>query len=150
MNKNDYISEAKRHPNSVNADRNRIYEELSSDCTQKFICNVSKAIEKAATNKVIDDKLVELLLVDSLKPGSIHFLLKIHKDTRPPPGRPICNSQSVHPTMNLSKWVDMQLQPLVKTLPSYLKDDDNFLCKINELNETQTIRQNGSISNMGC
>ena len=131
---NDYISEAKKHLNSIDADRNRIYEELFFDCTQKFAPDVSKAIEKAAANKVIDDELAELLIVDSPKPGNIYFLPKIHKDTRPPPGRSICNKIN-SPTMNLSKWVDMQLQPLVKKLPSCLKDDNDFLRKINELND---------------
>ena len=60
MNKNDYISEAKKHLNSVDADGNIIYEELSFVCTQKFVCDVSKAIEKAAANKVIDGELAEL------------------------------------------------------------------------------------------
>ena len=36
----------------------------------------------------------------------------------------------------------MQLHPLVKKLPSYLKDDNDFLRKINELNKKQTIPQN--------
>ena len=36
----------------------------------------------------------------------------------------------------------MQLQPLVKKQPSYLKDDNDFLCKIDDFNETQTIPAN--------
>ena len=44
--------------------------------------------------------------------------------------------------MNLSKCIDIQLQPLVKKLPSYLKDDNDFLRKIDELNDKQTIPPN--------
>ena len=36
----------------------------------------------------------------------------------------------------------MQLQPLVKKQRSYLKDDNDFLCKIDDLNKTQTIPPN--------
>ena len=36
----------------------------------------------------------------------------------------------------------MQLQPLVKKQPSYLKDDNDFLRKIDDLNKTQTIPPN--------
>ena len=62
--KSDYINEAKKHLNSVDADGNRIYKELSYDCTtEKFVCGVAEAIGKAAINKVIDDELANLLLV---------------------------------------------------------------------------------------
>ena len=36
----------------------------------------------------------------------------------------------------------MQLQPLVKKQPSYLKDDNDFLRKIDDLNKSQTIPPN--------
>ena len=127
--------------NSVDADGNRIYKELSYDCTDKFVRDVGDAINKAAVNKVIDEELADLLFIDSPKPGNIYFLPKIHSEIRPPPGRPICNTINT-PTMNLSKWVDIQLQPLVKKLPSYLKDDNDFLRKIDELNDKQTIPAN--------
>ena len=35
MNKTDYITEARNHLNSVDADGNRIYNELTFDCTDK-------------------------------------------------------------------------------------------------------------------
>ena len=37
--------------------------------------------------------------------------------------------------MNLSKWADIQLQPLVKKLPSYIKDSSHFLRKIEQINQ---------------
>ena len=33
------------------------------------------------------------------------------------------------------KWVDIQLQPLVKKLPSYIKDSSHFLRKIEQINQ---------------
>ena len=44
--------------------------------------------------------------------------------------------------MNLSKWVDIQLQLLVKKLPFYLQDDNHFLKKINDINKNQTLPPN--------
>ena len=102
MNKSDYINEAKKHLNSVDADGNRIYKELSYDCTEKFVRDVAEAVGKAAINKVTDDDLADLLLADSPKAGNIYFLPKIHKEIQPPPGRPICNTMNT-PTTNLSK-----------------------------------------------
>ena len=122
MNKTDYITEARNHLNSVDTDGNRIYNEVTFDCTDKIMRDVKNAVEKAALNNVIDDELAELLIVNDSKPGHIYFLPKIHKNITPPPGRPICNT----PAMNLSRWVDIQLQPLVKKLPSSLKDDNHF------------------------
>ena len=66
------------------------------------------------------------------------FYQKFTKNITPPPGRPICNTINT-PTMNLSKWVNIQLQPLVKKLPSYLKDDNHFLRKIDEINKNHTL-----------
>ena len=102
------------------------------NATQKFTMSY---------HKVIDEELADLLFIDLPKPGNIYFLPKIHSEIRPPPGRPICNTINT-PTMNLSKWIDIQLQPLVKKLPSYLKDDNDFLRKIDELNDKQTIPPN--------
>ena len=73
MNKSDYINEVEKHLNS-DADGNRIYQELSYDCTEKFVCDVGEAVGKAAINKVIDNELADLLLVDSPKTGNIYFL----------------------------------------------------------------------------
>ena len=128
MNKSDYITEAKKQLNSVDADGNRIYTELTVDCTEKFVRNVRNAVQNAVINNVIDDDLSDLLIINDPKPGNIYFLPKIHKNVSPPPGRPICNTINT-PTMNLSKWVDIQLQPLIKKLPSYLQDDNHFLKK---------------------
>ena len=138
MNKTDHITEARNYLNSVGANGNRIYKELTFDCTDKIMRHVKNAVEKAALNNIIDDELAELLIVDDSKPGNIYFLPKIHKNITPPPGRPICNTINT-PTMNLSRWVDIQLQPLVKNLPFYLKDDNHFLRKINEINKNHTL-----------
>ena len=147
MNKTDNITEARNHLNSVDADGNRIDNELTFDCTDKIMRDMKNVVEEATLIKVIDDELAELLLiVDDSKPGNIYFLPKIHKIITPPPGRPICNTINT-PTRNLCRWVDIQLQPLVKKLPSYLEDDNRFLRKIDEIkkNLTGNIGCNGNI-----
>ena len=48
--------------------------------------------------------------------------------------------------MNLSKWVDLQLQPFVKKLKSYLKDDNNFLRKINDINQKYQLPKNALLA----
>ena len=76
--------------------------------------------------------------MENAQPGNIYFLPKIHKPQRPPPARPIWNTIK-SATNNISKWIDDQLQPLVQKLPSHLKDDNDFLCKLVELNNNHTL-----------
>ena len=47
MNKSDHITEAKKHPNSVDANGKRIYTELTVDCTEKLVRNVRNAVQNA-------------------------------------------------------------------------------------------------------
>ena len=89
---------------------------------------------------VIDSDTADGLQVKNPKSGNLYCLPKIHKkpgDKKPPP-RPICNSRNT-PTEKISQWVDEQLQPIVKELPSYVKDDNDFLRKIEEINETHDL-----------
>ncbi|XP_056419563.1 uncharacterized protein LOC130361029 [Hyla sarda] len=62
--------------------------------------------------------------------ASIYLLPKVHKNAKCPPGRPIlsgCNNLSEP----LCKYIDFFLSPLVENLPSYLKDTNDVLRKIN-------------------
>ena len=53
---------------------------------------------------------------------------KIHKEKNP--GRPAVSSINCY-TANISKYVDHHLQPIVKQIPSYVKDTNDFINKIN-------------------
>ena len=75
----------------------------------------------------------EILFVEDPKVGNLHFL-KIHKKKSLPPGRPICNNRGTM-TENISKWKDLELQPLVKELP-YIKDDTDFIKKLEGINKS--------------
>ena len=55
-------------------------------------------------------------------------LPKIHNENNP--GRPIINAVKCR-TSEISCFVDHQLQPLVKEIPSYIKDTNDFVNKIN-------------------
>ena len=59
-------------------------------------------------------------------PGTlcIYFLPKIHKPNNP--GRPIVSACSC-PTELISSYLDKIMAPIVKTLPSYIKDSQHAL-----------------------
>ena len=141
MNKQDYVTEALKHLDSKDANGDNIYQKLPFDCTKKFVREVQQAVDLAFSNNVVDESMAEMLVINDAKPGNICFLPKIHENINPPPGRPICNTINT-PMMNLSKWVDLQLQPFVKKLKSYLKDDNDFLRKINDINQKYQLPKN--------
>ena len=55
------------------------------------------------------------------------MLPKIHKISNP--GRPVVSSIRCHST-NIPKLVNYHLQPIVKNIPSYVPDSNDFLNKI--------------------
>ena len=94
---------------------------------------VDNAIDEALLLRMINTDTPAGLKVKNPNPGNLYCLPKIHKspgDLRPPRW-PICNSRNT-PMEKISQWVDEQLQPLVKDLPSYVKDDNDFLRKIRD------------------
>ena len=63
-------------------------------------------------------------------PARLYFVNKIHKS---PMGiRPIVSSCE-SPTENLSQFIDHWLQPLMKALPSYIKDTTQLINELKEL-----------------
>ena len=53
---------------------------------------------------------------------------KLHKEGVP--GRPVISSVNCH-IFKISEYVDYHLQPIVREIPSYVKDTSDFLRKIN-------------------
>ena len=45
-------------------------------------------------------------------------------------------------TENISKWTDLELQPLVKELPSHIKDTTDFIKKLEEINKSYNLLEN--------
>lgn len=70
------------------------------------------------------------------KTPQIYFLPKIHKGKLPPPGRPIVLGNNC-PSEKISTYVDMFLQPLVKTIPSYVKDTGEFAETIKKISNLE-------------
>ena len=60
------------------------------------------------------------------------LLPKIHKFN---PGRPIVSACSC-PTEHISEYLDAVQQPLVQSLPTYIKDSTHALNLIEDINQT--------------
>ena len=64
------------------------------------------------------------LIITTPRTSCIYFLPKIHKPNNP--GRPIVSACSC-PTELISSYLDKIIAPIVKTLPSYIKDSQHAL-----------------------
>ena len=68
-----------------------------------------------------------------------YFLFKIFN-----PGRSVVSSINCY-TANISKYVDYHLQPIVKQIPSYVKDTNGF---INKINAVESVPKNSYLVTM--
>ena len=45
-------------------------------------------------------------------------------------------------TENIFKWTDLEIQPLVKELPSHIKDTTDFIKKLEKINKSENLPEN--------
>ncbi|XP_069083443.1 zinc finger protein 91-like [Pleurodeles waltl] len=111
------------------------YAKITRDPTPRLQSQIKSMILEATNNAWISPK--EAAFLDTLHPKVPYFycLPKIHKDTSPPPGRPIVSGigSLLEP---LSVFCDHFLQPLVKKSSTYLQDTKDVLNLIDLINET--------------
>ena len=126
MDRTRYVAEAMHQLSDE-----RVYIALDTDPTSGMTKNVNNRIRKACDNGCISDGTLKYLLVNSTaKAGRFYLLPKIHKKACP--GRPVilgCNT----PTDRISEFVDHHLKPLVSSIPSFVKDTNDFLHKLRNM-----------------
>ena len=123
----DYVNEAHRQLNDT-----QTYVKTQKDLTEKHHQEVTQLIDEMVENKEITTKVAGILRVKQVRTPHIYFLPKIHKLTRPPPGRPIVSANSCA-TEKISSFVDIFLNPLTKKADSYIKDTKDFVTRIENL-----------------
>uniref|UniRef100_A0A803KFZ4 Reverse transcriptase domain-containing protein n=2 Tax=Xenopus tropicalis TaxID=8364 RepID=A0A803KFZ4_XENTR len=121
LNKQDYLSEVQRQLSD-----NLTYRTLETNPLSYFEIELDALLSEALEFEIIDDKLFSFLKPDKPKVAIFHYLPKVHKKERPPPGRPIIAGIGSLGE-NLCEYIDFYLQPLVLRLPSYLKDSNHLI-----------------------
>ena len=121
LNTNDYIHEAFRQLSDTS-----FYKPLVDNCTSHISVDITKTLTLMRNNKEINKKCFAYLLPDNPRPGRFYLLPKIHKGILPPPGRPIISAIG-SPTEKISEFLDFFLQPLLTSIPSFIKDTGHFL-----------------------
>ena len=81
-------------------------------------------------SKQLENKPAEGLKTIKARTPQFYLLPKIHKENIP--GRPVVSSINSH-TKKMSEFVDYHLQPIVKSLTSYVQDTTDFINKIETL-----------------
>lgn len=131
----DYIAEANRQLSDTNS-----YKLLNEDPTADFSERIEHFILEHGLEEGLSKKTVNLLVPKNPRTPTFYTLPKIHKNIKPPPGRPIVASYG-SPTERISGYIDDQLQPFVKQLPSYIKNTDDFLKNFVKLTNPWTKTQ---------
>uniref|UniRef100_A0A8C5PEB8 Reverse transcriptase domain-containing protein n=1 Tax=Leptobrachium leishanense TaxID=445787 RepID=A0A8C5PEB8_9ANUR len=111
------------------------YGKLKIDPIKEIRQQLELLLQEGYDKGTLNKSEFEYLSVKFTKTPYFYILPKIHKNPIRPPGRPIvAGIESI--TSHLSEYVDIVLQPIVRTILSYLKDTLNMLQVIND-NEWQ-------------
>ncbi|KAJ1165123.1 hypothetical protein NDU88_005552 [Pleurodeles waltl] len=94
-------------------------------------------VTKGTENNWLTEHEAAFLIQTNPKILYFYILPKVHKEKMPPPGRPIVSGigSVLEP---LSKFVDFFLQPLVKRIPTYLKDTTHVLLLLESISFDKT------------
>ena len=123
----DYLQEASKQLEDGN-----IYEEVFGDCVSPLIKTIKESLFRINARGDISKHTLDYFLVDNPRLGRYYMLPKIHKRLFDVPGRPVI-SNSGYFTENISAFIDYHLQPLARQVKSYIKDTNDFLCRLKEL-----------------
>ena len=126
MNRQSYLDECYRQLNDQ-----LFYKRVTEDPTEDINKRVRFYLKRLLADKIIDKETHRYLTPQDPKAGRFYILPKVHKPGNP--GRPIVSANG-HPTEKISEFVSYHLNPLVQTLPSYIKNTTHLLNKLKDIN----------------
>ena len=112
---------------SLNSIENIIFSGLYAKVEKDLTSNNQKIVKDTIQNLIVKQELPATatnLIITTPRTSCIYFLPKIHKPNNP--GRPIVSACSC-PTELISSYLDKIMAPIVKSLPSYIKDSQHAL-----------------------
>ena len=127
MDRERYINEALRHLSD-----DQCYSRLDSDPTQEYVSELKVLVGRLHSENVLNKDQAKFAIPSVCRTARFYILPKIHKCGVP--GRPVCSSNSSL-TENISIIVDWFLKPLLPTIPSYIKDTNEFLRRLRGLGQ---------------
>ena len=110
-----------------------IYREIDSDPTLPLARGINKFVQSIANKGIIDSitkDFLEFKETNMPRTQQLYYLKKIHKN-------PIAVEPTVNgcggPTEKISQLIDLQLQPCVPKIKSYIKDSGHMIRLIENL-----------------
>uniref|UniRef100_A0A8C5PCD7 Reverse transcriptase domain-containing protein n=1 Tax=Leptobrachium leishanense TaxID=445787 RepID=A0A8C5PCD7_9ANUR len=127
LNREDYHEESLRILN----DR-VVYQQISHNPTEEIKKKFDKYIQKGENNEFLNGKETDYLTVKYPRVPVFYHLPKVHKNLNKPPGRPILSGiDSI--SSKVAEYLDHLLQPIVRKIPSYLKDTGDIIRSLNSI-----------------
>ena len=111
---------------------NNIYEKVQGDPIPSLVNLVKYHLSNVKARGDISSETLDYFMVNNPKLGRFYLLLKIHKRLNAIPGRPVISNCGYF-TENISSFLDYHLQPLTKSVKSFIKDTNDFLRKLRSL-----------------
>ena len=131
QNRTDYIAEGERQLSD-----GKFYRALDQDPTLEHNVKIKNQLDMMQKRGEITKKLRDFLYLENPRTPELYLLPKIHKNTQPPPGRPIISANN-SPTERISAFVDTFLRPIVAEGKSYIKDTSDFINKLSSIGTIQ-------------
>ena len=137
MNVNNYIREAKRQLNDP-----RNYKVLAEDPATTNNDLINQTSDRFTKEQLINEDIANGSKNPSHRTPQFYISPKIYKEGNP--GSPLATSINCH-TANISKYVDCHVQPIVKQIPFYVQDTNDF---INKINAVKSVPKNSYLVTM--
>ena len=127
QNRTDYVAEGERQLSD-----GKFYKVLDHDPTNEHNVKIKNQLDMMQKRGEITKKVKDFLFLETPRTPELYVLPKIHKNTIPPPGRPIISANNSR-TEPISAFVDTFLRPIVAEGKSYIKDTTDFINKLSTL-----------------
>lgn len=127
LDKSDYHGEMTRILSDTET-----YCRLSKNPTSEYKKILVDLVDSGFQLGILDKKEKNYLVPVVPRIPIIYYLPKVHKNVTHPPGRPIISGiNSV--TSRIGKYIDFFLQPIVQSIPSFLKDTRDTIAKLQQI-----------------
>lgn len=108
------------------------YNPISALSINQYNSSFYNMVDRAFYTGAITKNTYEFIRISHPRVATFYSLPKIHKNSTKLTGRPIVSGNGAI-SENLSRVIDAHLQPLVLSLPSFVRDTIQFLHLINDL-----------------